>query len=637
MPGRTLIDLMETSTERFPDNVYLYEKPKDRYIGLTYTETRELIHRFSAGLQALGLRRGDRVALISEGRALWVVAEMAVLYAGAISVPISVKINEPNELKFRMAHSGCRMAILSATQAPKVEAIRKDLPDLEKLVLLDGGERMPDEIGAKRLLAVGDEWLEENREAFEARYRAVEENDPATISYTSGTTADPKGIVLTHRNYTANVDQGLAMVELATDWVSLVIIPWDHSFGHTVGIYILMKKGAALAAVQPGKTAMETLRNIPQNLGETRPHFLLSVPVLAGNFRKNIEKGIRQKGPRVERLFQLAMRNAYAYIGEGWDKGKGARAFRAPLHALFDRILFSRIREDGFGGRLEFFIGGGAYLDVEMQRFFYAIGIPMYQGYGLTEAAPVISTNGPNAHKLGTSGRLLPGIELRVVDEEGKDLPVGTKGEIVVKGENVMAGYWKNPTATAEVLRDGWLHTGDLGYLDQDGYLYVLGRVKSLLISANGEKYSPEGIEEALVSASPYIEQVMLYNDHNPYTVALIVPSREALKDFLKKQGLSCLTEEGQEAVLSLFQEAIDSFRKGGSREGLFEQEWLPAAFAVLGEGFTEDNRMLNSSLKLVRRTVAEFYQNRIEQLYTPEGKDPFDRMNRAIVSRLEE
>jgi long-chain acyl-CoA synthetase len=637
MPARTLIDLMETSAKRFPDHVFLLEKPKDRYEGTTYAESRELVHRFSAGLQALGLEKGDRVALISEGRALWVVAEMGILYAGAINVPISVKINEPAELKFRLAHSGCRMAVVSAGQARKVEAIRKDLPNLETLILLDGEERVPDEISVDRLLALGDEWLAENPAGFEARWRGVEDNDPATITYTSGTTADPKGIVLTHRNYIANVEQGTEVVELDTGWTSLVIIPWDHSFGHTVGIYIIMLRGATLAAVQAGRSPMETLRNIPENIRETRPHFLLSVPALAANFRKNIEKSIRQKGPKVVRLFDLALQNAYAYIGEGWNKGRGIRALRRPLHTFFDRILFSKIREEGFGGRLEFFIGGGAYLDIEMQRFFYAIGIPMYQGYGLTEAAPVISTNGPKAHKLGTSGRLMPRLELRICDEEGRDLPQGEKGEILVRGENVMAGYWKNRSATAEALKDGWLHTGDLGFMDEDGYLHVLGRVKSLLISSNGEKYSPEGIEEALVSCSPYIDQVMLHNDHDPYTVALIVPNREALRAHLGKRGLSCISEEGQEAALSLFREAIDSFRKGGKREGMFEAEWLPAAFAVLGDGFTEENQMLNSTLKLVRRRVAEFYQDRIEHLHTPEGKSPFDRRNRAIISRLEE
>ncbi|MGM0669218.1 MAG: AMP-dependent synthetase/ligase, partial [Gemmatimonadota bacterium] len=591
MSGRTLVQLMETAARQYADEIYLLEKPDDGYEGTTYREARDQVHRFAAGLMALGIQKGDRVSVISEGRALWVVAEVGILYAGAANVPISVKINEAAELKFRLAHSGCRMVVVSETQRPKVEEIRKDLPDLETIVLLDGGAAGPDEIGVNRLMALGAEFLETNREDFEARWQSVEEGDPATISYTSGTTADPKGIVLTHRNYTANVEQCEEMVDFDSSWTSLVILPWDHSFGHTVGIYVLMRRGAKLAAVQPGRSPMETLRNIPQNVKEVKPNFLLSVPALASNFRKNIEKGVRQKGKRAERLFQAALNNAYAYIGEGWNRGQGTRALRKPLHDLFDRILFSKIRE-GFGGSLEFFVGGGAYLDIEMQRFFYSIGIPMYQGYGLTEAAPVISTNGPDAHKLGTSGKIVPNLDLRILDEEGRELPPGGKGEIVVRGENVMAGYWRNPEATAEALRGGWLHTGDLGYVDEDGYLYVLGRIKSLLISRNGEKYSPEGIEEALIAGSPFIEQVLLHNDHDPYTVALIVPNRENLRDWFRRQGSSCLTEEGQAEAIALFQAEVDAFRKGGNREGMFETEWLPAAFALLGEGFSEENHM---------------------------------------------
>jgi len=637
MPGRTLINLMETSAERFADEVYLLEKPADQYVETTYRETREQVHRFAAGLLALGVRKGDRVSLISEGRNLWVIAELGIFYTGAINVPISVKINEPTELKFRLAHSGCRIVVVSGNQAHKVEAIKKDLPDLETIILLDGEAKDPDELEAGRLLAMGDEWLDENREEFGAIWQSVGEDDPATISYTSGTTADPKGIILTHRNYTANVEQGAAMVpEIQPYWRSLIILPWDHSFGHTVGIYIMMFYGAKLAAVQPGKSARDYLRNVPDNIREVRPHFMLSVPALASNFRKNVEKGIKQKGPRVEKLFRRALKNAYAYNGEGWNRGKGLRALRGPLHRLFDKLVFSKVRE-GFGDRLEFFIGGAAFLDVEMQRFFYAIGIPMHQGYGLSEAAPIISANGPAAHKFGTSGKIVPNLEVRILDEDGQELPVGEKGEIVVRGENVMTGYWRNEEATAKAIRDGWLYTGDLGHMDSDGFLSVLGRVKSLLISGTGEKYSPEGIEEALVSGSPFIEQVMLHNDHDPYTVALFVPNRESLREWLRKEGLDCTSEEGQEAAIGLFQAEIDSFRGGGSRDGLFEKEWLPAAFAILGEGFTEENRLLNSSLKMVRRKVRDFYQNRLDHLFTPEGKDPLNQRNRRIISRLDE
>jgi len=637
MPARTLIDLMEAAAERYPDEIYLLEKPHDLYEGITYRETRAQVRRFAAGLLALGAQKGDRICLLSEGRNLWVIAELGIFYAGCINVPVSVKINEPTELKFRLAHSGSRMVVVSGNQAPKVEAIKRDLPELERIVLLDGEETDPDEIEVERLMLEGDRWLAQNPRAFDAVWRGVREDDPATISYTSGTTADPKGIILTHRNYTANVEQGAAMVpEIQPYWRSLIILPWDHSFGHTVGIYIMMYFGAKLASVQAGRSAMDYLRNVPENIREVKPHFMLSVPALAANFRKNVEKGIRQQGPRAERLFRAAMKNAYAYIGEGWNKGKGLRALRAPLHAVFDRLIFAKVRE-GFGGRLEFFIGGAAFLDIELQRFFYAIGIPMYQGYGLSEAAPIISANRPATHKLGTSGKVVPNLEIRICSEEGRDLPLGEKGEIVVRGENVMAGYWKNPEATVGALRDGWLFTGDLGHLDSDGFLHVLGRVKSLLINGTGEKYSPEGIEEALVSGSQFIEQVMLHNDHDPYTVALFVPNREALRDWLSGEGLSCTSEEGQKAAITLFQAEIDDFRKGGGREGMFETEWLPAAFAILGEGFTEENHLLNSSLKMVRRKIRDFYQNRIDHLYTPEGRDPFNRRNRTIIARLED
>ncbi len=637
MSARTLIALMETAADRFGDEVYLLEKPADQYEETTYNETRILVHRFAAGLLSLGICKGDRISLISEGRNLWVIAELGILYSGAINVPISVKINEPTELKFRLAHSGCRMAIVSGNQAHKVEAIKRDLPDLETIILLDGKATDPEEITVENLLSRGDDWLSEHGKHFEAVWNDVKEDDPATISYTSGTTADPKGIILTQRNYTANVEQGAALVkEIQPFWQSLIVLPWDHSFGHTVGIYIMMYFGAKLASVQAGESARDYLRNVPDNIKEVRPHFMITVPALAANFRKNIEKGIRQKGPAAERLFQRALKNAYAYFGEGWNRGKGFRALRGPVHQAYDKLIFSKIREN-FGGRLEFFIGGGAFLDIEMQRFFFAIGIPIYQGYGLTEAAPIISSNCPRAHKMGTSGTIVPNLEVRIWDEEGRDLPLGEKGEIVVRGENVMAGYWRNEEATAAVLKDGWLLTGDLGHLDEDGFLYVLGRVKSLLINGTGEKYSPEGIEEALAAGSPLIDQVMLHNDHDPYTVALIVPNREAMREWLDEADLEYDSEAGQEAAIALFQKEIDSFRKGGSREGLFETEWLPAAFAILGESFTEENHFLNSSMKMVRRKITEFYQDRLDHMYTQEGKDPLNRKNRTIISRVDE
>jgi len=637
MPERTLPWLFEESVERYPANVMIWEKTGARYEPTTYAAMKEIVREFTAGLLSLGLGRGDRAALIAEGRRDWVTAELGILSAGAVNVPISVKIDELNDLKFRLAHSGCRMAVVSKSQLGKLRKVRSDLPDLALTIVLDeAGAEGPEEIAYSEVLRRGRDLLASRPAAVDEARAAVKEGDPANICYTSGTTADPKGIILTHRNYTANIEQSRALVDCPEHYVLLIILPWDHAFAHTCGIYSIIASGAALASTQLGRTPMETLRNIPQNIKETRPHLLLSVPTLAKGFRRNIEKGVRDKGPKVEALFAKALKTAIDYNADGWNKGRGLKKLKKPLVALYDKILFGKIREN-FGGRLEFFVGGGALLDIELQRFFYALGVPMFQGYGLTEAAPVISANCLKAHKLGSSGRVAPGMEVRICDDQGRTLPAGETGEIVVRGENVMAGYWKNDKATRETVRDGWLYTGDLGYFDADGFLYVLGRMKSLLIAGDGEKYSPEMIEEAVTDASPYIDQIMLYNNQSPYTVALLVPNREALLRRLKDQGLSATTPEGQEAALRLLEGEIDAFREGGRHAGMFPARWLPAAVAVLGEGFTEQNHFLNSSLKMVRGRITDFYRNRLDHLFTPEAKDIANPRNRTIVSRLDD
>ena len=635
MPERTLPALFEDSVKAHPDNVLIWEKEGPRYEPTTYSGMRPLVHRFAAGLMDMGLAKGDRAALISEGRRDWVMSELGILFIGAINVPISVKIDELGDLKFRLAHSGCRVAIVSKSQVAKVRQVRKDLPELALIVVLDLLDAYgPDEVPAAEVLRRGEELLSARRPEFEAACAAVREGDPANICYTSGTTADPKGIVLTHLNYVANIEQSRALVDCPEDYVSLLILPWDHAFAHTCGIYALMKSGAAMASIELGRTPMETIRNIPLNIKETRPHLLLSVPALAKNFRKSIEKGVREKGPKVEALLNRALALAVDYNGAGWDRGRGLKKTKKPLLALYDKLLFRKIR-GSFGGRLRFFVGGGALLDIELQKFFYALGIPMFQGYGLTEAAPVISCNSLKTHKLGSSGRVAPGIELRICDDAGREVPSGEKGQIVVRGENVMSGYWKNEAATREALRDGWLYTGDLGYLDADGFLYVLGRMKSLLIASDGEKYSPEAIEEAITDASPYIEQIMLYNDQSPFTVALLVPAKDAVLRWLKDKGLRAGTPEGQEAVLRLFEREIGAFREGGKHAGMFPARWLPSAVAVLGEGFTEENHLLNSTLKMVRGRIAESYRGRIDHLFTPEARDIVQAQNRTVVSRL--
>ena len=626
---KTLVDLFEQSVKRFPNNTFLLEKTGKKFEPTTYTQVKEQVYRLGAGLQALGVKKGDTMALLSEGRNMWVIGELAMFYAGAVNVPLSIKLEESNDLLFRLIHGDVKYIMVSGTQLRKIRTIKDQLTEVQKVIIFDKQDSYEDkEISLDEVLQMGDEFMKEHTmEEFLQVANSIQNDDYATITYTSGTTADPKGVVLTHRNYTANVEQSLTLVDINENWRTLIILPLDHCFAHVVGFYIMMSVGATAATVQVGRTPLETLKNIPLNIKEVKPHFILSVPALAKTFKKNIEQGIRAKGKTTLRLFNWGMKIRQVYFGDSSLDSKGVRILLKPLVDLFDKILFSKVREN-FGGELKFFIGGGALLDKDLQKFYIGIGMPMFQGYGLSEATPVISSNGPELYRFGSSGKLVKPIELKICDSEGKELPTSEMGEIVVKGENVMAGYWKNPESTADTVRDGWLYTGDLGYMTSEGLLYVKGRFKSLLISSDGEKYSPEGIEEAMVEKSPYIDQVMLYNNQSAYTTAVIVPNKDQLTRKLKQQSLTLATEEGRKAALQILDNAVNKFKKGGEFEGMFPERWLPSCFAVLPEPFTEQNQMINSTMKMVRGKIEKAYAARIEYMYTSEGKQLMNQQN---------
>ena len=626
----TIIEFVEKYVDRFASNTFLWEKQDGKWVSTTFAQTRSEAYRIGAGLMALGVQKGEKVALLSEGRNMWVLGELGILYAWAVNVPLSIKLEESNDLLFRLKHSDSKYIMVSGTQLPKIRKILGDLPAVEKVIVFDELPEYQDkEIPMSEIVKAGDKFLAENRHLFIQRYQSVGPDDYANISYTSGTTADPKGILLTHRNYTANVEQAQSVIGVTPEDRMLIILPLDHCFAHVAGFYTMMSYGASIGTVPPGRTPMEALRNIPMSIQELQPTVMLSVPALAKNFKKNIEAGIKAKGPKVEKLYNFALNNAIKYNKEGYNKGGFLDWWRKPLMTLFDKLIFSNVRQ-ALGGKMKFFVGGGALLDIDLQRYYYAIGIPMYQGYGLSEATPIISANAPAKHILGSSGKVVSPMEIKILDADGKELPYGEKGEIVIKGENVMAGYWKNPKATAETVVDGWLHTGDMGYMRDSEMLYVVGRFKSLLISADGEKYSPEGIEESLVENSKYIDQVVLHNSQDPYTIALLVPNKEALKAYVKEVApeLDPASEDARKKMLLKIQEEIDSYRKGGKNYGAFPERWLPAAVCVLPEPFTEQNHMVNSTMKIVRGKVEKAYEDRMKYAYTPEGKDIVNPQN---------
>ncbi|MCQ2204353.1 MAG: AMP-binding protein [Bacteroidales bacterium] len=647
----SVIKLFERSVKLYKNNPLIWEKPVGvkgaEYLPTTYGEIKAEAQKFGAALLKNGLRKGDRVALLAEGRKDWLVAELGMFYVGVVNVPLSVKLDS-NEVAFRVAHSGAKMIIVSGIQASKAEAILDEIDSLASIVYFDKSD---EELAAanasgkswkkvamsfSKMLEDGNEYLQddESHEIFTDACGNVEPDDLANISYTSGTTAAPKGIMLTLRNYAANALQSCSRVMILPSSRSLTILPWDHSFAHTANIYCFIYYGASIATQEQGRTPIETLKNIPKNIKEIKPDLMMSVPALSKTFRKNIENGIRQKGKMAEKLFSFFLKASYTYNADGFSRGKGWRALLKPVVSLGDKLMYAKVRE-GLGGNLKYFIGGGALLDVELQRFFAAIGIPIMQGYGLSEAAPVISTNSLDMHKFGTSGKIVDFLELKICDADGKELPNGEKGEIVIKGDNVMAGYWNNPEATAEALVDGWLHTGDMGLIDKDGFLVVLGRFKSLLIGNDGEKYSPEGIEESIVDCSPIIEHCILYNNQSAYTSGMIVPNVQQVKLALQSAGKDINTEDGQNYILKLIDQALNEYRKGGKMEGMFPERWLPAAVVILPENFTEANHLLNSTMKVVRGKVTEYFKKEFDFVYTADAKNICNAKNREALKKI--
>ncbi|WP_430814899.1 AMP-dependent synthetase/ligase [Carboxylicivirga sp. RSCT41] len=618
---KSLIDFFEDSVKNYPDNTLIWEKEKDSFQSYTYNQIKDEVHLFANGLLALNIQMSDRVALLSEGRRLWLVSELAILHIGAINVPLSTKLEADNDLIFRLNHSEAETIIVSKNQLEKIRTVKDELKHLKQIVILDESAPLQDnEYAIGMFYESAKEHQSHQPEKLDSCIKQVTPHTHANICYTSGTTADPKGIILSHRNYTANVEQAFSYINIPQHYKTLVVLPWDHAFAHTASLYSFMHKGASVASVQIGRNQHETLKNFVTNMQEIKPEILMSVPALAKNFKKNIEKAIESKGATAKKIFTSGLNFAYWYNGDGQNAGKGLKKLSYPIYAFYKSILFNKIKER-FGGNLQYFIGGGALLDIELQRFFYAIGIPMYQGYGLSEASPIISANTPKYHKLGSSGKVVNQLEIKICDSDGNEVPIGEKGEIVIKGENVMQGYWRNDEATKETIKDNWLYTGDLGYLDKGNYLYVLGRFKSLLIGADGEKYSPEGIEEAIIDHCTLIDQFILHNNQNPFTSGLIVPNKEKIKLYLKSSNQSAESDEAMLDILKQIQAEIDHIKAESKESFNFPARWLPSTLVVLKESFTEQNKLLNSTMKVVRPKVEEYFSKEIDYLYTPQAK----------------
>jgi long-chain acyl-CoA synthetase len=618
---RTVLNLLTQATEKFPQSNYLSEKSDSGWISKTYADINKESDIIASGLIEKAFGNQDKIAILSEGRIDWVTAEYGILKAGCIAVPLSVKLL-PEELLFRLNHSESHAIFISRHQLNKLEPILSKIKSKKFSVICFDADtdtakkldklknKKTDIVYFKDLYNSGSENLDNHKDQLTGIIKNIKENDTVTISYTSGTTGNPKGIMLSHLNYHSNSINAWEYFKLPLHYKTLIILPLDHSFAHTVGIYISLVCALNINFVDGRGGPVQTLKNIPVNLKEVQPDFLLTVPSLTGSFMNKIKEGIDNKGGIAKSLFNAGLKTGQKLYRDGFRKEPvHKRIFDYIPYSLANAVVFKKVRQI-FGGNLKFCIGGGALLDIKQQQFFYALGVPVFQGYGLTEATPIISTNCVHTHKLGTSGQVIYGVECKILRADGSEAEKEEKGEIVIRGNNVMKGYYKNPEATAETIKDNWLYTGDMGFIDKDDFLIVAGRVKALLISDDGEKYSPESIEEAITNTSDLIFQTMVYNDHEKYTTALITLHENKIKAYIQENEIRTPEELLEDLTTSFF-----AFKE--EEAYTIPPKWIPRIFRILKEPFTEDNKMLNSTMKMVRPNVTETYKHILDELYS--------------------
>ncbi len=557
----------------------------------------ERIRDVSLGLTALGVGAGDRVAIVSESRPEWLIADLAILAAGAVTVPIYPTLS-PAQARYILDDSAARAVIVSTRlQLDKIQEVRHLLPALESLVVIEepAGSGSPSvmtlhDVAERGHARMATEWGAGR--AFQDAARAVPPDRLATIIYTSGTTGEPKGVMLTHANLVANLKAAARVLEVNEQDTALSFLPLSHAFERMVA-YVYLLCGVTIAFA-------ESFETIARDLLMVRPTVLTGVPRVYEKLHARIlEKGQAAPGLRGS-LFRWAVSVAMAR-GRALLKGESPSLLTSLQVPLADRLVFAKIRE-GLGGRVRYLVSGSAPLPLGIAEFFQGAGLSIIEGYGLTETAPILTVNPPHAPRGGTVGTAIPGVELRIADD----------GEILARGANIMSGYYNKPAATGDALRDGWFHTGDIGTIDAQGYLRITDRKKDLLVTSGGKKIAPQPIE-ATLKRSPIVSEAVLLGDRRKFAAVLIVPEFAALERRLKDLGRPPGSRQELAArpdVVALYQEIVDALNRELSQfERIKKLALLPVEFSI-------ESGELTPTLKVKRKVVEERWKDAIERLY---------------------
>lgn len=601
----TITELYTYLTEEYAkiaSNFVLKHKVDKEWVGVTYNNLREETESLGLGLASLGVKRGDRVAIIAENRPEWVFADMAILGLGGADVPLYPSLTS-DSIEFIMNNSESVGIICSNKfQLNKINKVKHNCKSLRFIIVMNNNDATPEQgvYSFKQVQELGNEYGKHHSNYFKEQVKLAKENDICTIIYTSGTTGEPKGVVLTHKNIVSNIKSAKKILPIGKDDIFLSFLPLCHIFERMGGYYTAFSSGGMVVYAQ-------SIESVAGDLVDVKPTIMTTVPRLFERIYSKVMKNVESQPVKKQKIFHWA-------IGIGRQLADTRRSGKISIglklkHKLADKLVFAKLREKT-GGRLRYFISGGAALPRELGEFFEAVGILILEGYGLTESSPVISANRPDDYKFGSVGKPAPGVEVKIASD----------GEILAKGDNIMQGYYKNKKETDDTIKDGWLHTGDIGVFDAEGFLVITDRKKNLFKTSGGKYIAPTPIEN-LFLASKYIDQFILIGDRRMFLSALIVPDFEALKEFADGRNIPYASNQDlaqNKQIYDLLEKELAAMQKK-----LANYERV-RKFALLDKPFSIESGEITPTLKLKRKVIEERYAHLIDEMYTEVGRENF-------------
>ncbi len=594
MEYRSIPEMYYRQAEKNKGKTIIRHKKGGKWVDVTWDENKDSAESFACGLIKLGIKPQDKICLLSENRNEWYISDISIQSTGAVTVPIYAT-NTPEQVAYIVNNSDAVAIIISTEQQyNKIKIKKNNMPNLKHIISMDKLNNKDGVIWFYDVAAFGKS--SDLKQELDKRLKGINPEDLASIIYTSGTTGDPKGVMLTHSNLLSITDAAYDLFkDELTEEVMLSFLPLSHGYARIADFYVPIYHAKGIQAIA------ESIDKVADNLKEIKPTMFVSVPRVYEKVYGKIISQVESDKPMKKKIFYWAVSVGSAaapYLIEG----KPLPLFLSLKYKLAGLLVFKKIKEV-VGGRLKFAISGGAPLSKELGEFFFALGIKIVEGYGLTETSAIFMANPPKKVKFGTVGKPFKGYELKIAPD----------GEILLRGSNVMKGYYKNPEATKEVLdKDGWLASGDIGFVDKEGYLHITDRKKDLIVTAGGKNIAPQPIENKL-KMNMYIEEAVMIGDKRPYCVALIVPSFEILKDVAKKEGITYDSEKElieHPRVKELISAAIDE-----TNSGLAKYETIKK-FALIPQLFSQETGELTPTIKVKRNAVEKKYKEIIEGLY---------------------